>query len=111
MFRYFRTVVPLSGLVFVLARCGVSPTEPIVPAAVDLRAITLAAVDCDTAEDIGALIDALEEDGVLNHGRATALRTHLAQAARHEAAGRPGQAADRYAQLVAQVQAWVTGGT
>jgi hypothetical protein len=98
------------GLTVVLARCGVSPTEPIVPAPVESRAITLAAVDCDAASDIGAWIDLLEGEGILNHGRATALRTHLAQAMKHEAAGRSGHAAAMYAQLVAQVEAWVAGG-
>ena len=110
MYRHLRTAVPLSGLVLVLARCDVAPTGPDVPAVVDLRGITLAAVDCDVAEDIGALIDLLEEERTLNHGRATALRSHLDQAARHEAAGRSGQAADRYAQLVEQVKGWVAGG-
>src|SRR5688500_5216636 len=110
MYRPVRIAVSVSGLVFVLARCGAMPTEPIVPMPVDSRAITLAAVDCDAAEDIGALIDLLEEERVLNHGRATALRTHLGQALRHEAAGRAGHAADAYAQLLSQVRAWVAGG-
>ena len=108
--RRFRTAVPLLGLTFVLARCGAGPTGPIVPTSVESRVITLAAVDCDTAADIGAWIDLLEDEGILNHGRATALRTHLAQAMKHEAAGRSGHAAAAYAQLVAQVQAWVAGG-
>ena len=92
MHRHFRFAVSLSGLVFVLARCGAMPTEPIVPMPADSRSITLAAVDCDAAEDIAALIDLLEEERILNHGRATALRTRLAQAGRHEAAGRGGPA-------------------
>src|SRR5688500_129120 len=110
MYRHFRIPVSLSGLVFVLARCGDMPTEPIVPMPVDSRAISLAAVDCDAADDIGALIDLLEEERILNHGRATALRTHLAQAGRHEATGRAGHAADAYAKLLSQVRAWVAGG-
>lgn len=116
MYRYFRTAVSLSGLVFVLARCGVAPTEPIVPSLVETkafaepRAITLAAVDCDAPDDIAALIDVLEGERVLNHGRATALRKHLAEAMRHEAAGRSGHAADAYAKLLAQVGGWVAGG-
>src|SRR5688572_5594418 len=110
MHRPFRTAFSLSGLVFVLARCGAAPTEPVVSMPVDSRAVTLAAVDCDAAGDIGALIDLLENERVLNHGRATALRKHLAQAVRFEAAGRSRQAADRYAHLVEQVETWVKGG-
>jgi hypothetical protein len=108
--RHLPTAVPLFGLAFVLAGCGVAPTAPIVPSPVESRAIGLAAVDCDAAEDIGALIDLLEGDRTLNHGRATALRTRLAQAMRHEAAGRSGHAADAYARLVAQVEEWVADG-
>ena len=110
MHRHFRTAVSLSGLVFVLARCGAAPTEPIVPLSVESRSMSLAAVDCDSAEDIDALIDLLEAERVLNHGRATALRKHLAEAMRHEAAGRSGHAADAYAKLLAQVDGWVAGG-
>jgi hypothetical protein len=108
--RHLRTTLILTGLTFALARCGVAPTEPIVPVSVDSRTITLAAVDCDAAEDIRAWIDLLEGEGILNRGRATALRTHLVQAMKHEAAGRSGHAAAAYAQLVSQVQGWVDGG-
>jgi len=108
--RHLRSTIPLFALTFVLTRCGAVPTEPIAEPSVEPRAIALAAVDCDAAEDIGALIDLLEGDGTLNHGRATALRTRLAQAMKHEAAGRSGHAADAYARLLAQVEGWVADG-
>lgn len=110
MFRHLRTTVPLFALTFILTRCGPAPTEPIAGIPFETRSITLAAVDCDTAEDIAALIDLLEGNRTLNHGRATALRTRLAQAMRHEAAGRAGHAADAYTRIVAQVEEWVADG-
>jgi hypothetical protein len=110
MYRHLRTAVPLFGLALLFARCGPAPTEPIVPVSFDARSLTLAAVDCDTPEDIAALIDALEEERVLNHGRANALRTHLARAMRHEAAGRSDAAADAYAHVLEQVEGWVADG-
>ena len=103
--RHLRTAFFLLVLTFLFARCSAGPTEPILPPSFDARAMALSAVDCDTPEDVGAMIDLLEETGVLNHGRATALRTRLVQAMRHDAAGRTAQAAAAYAQLVAQVAA------
>ncbi|MGH7564592.1 MAG: RCC1 domain-containing protein [Gemmatimonadota bacterium] len=51
-------------------------------------------VDCDTPADIRARIDALEGDGTLNDGQATALRAKLDQAERWEAEGRSDKAAE-----------------
>jgi hypothetical protein len=102
--RRLRTPVSLFGLVFVLARCDVAPTGPDVPEAVDPRALTLASVHCAAPEDIGALIDHLEEEGILKHGQAISLRSHLARAMRHAAAGRADRAAEAYARLVEQIQ-------
>ena len=109
-FRHLRTAFFLLVLTFLFARCSEGPTGPSLPPSFESRAMALSAVDCDTAEDVGAMIDLLEETGVLNHGRATALRTRLVQAMRHDAAGRPAQSAAAYAQLVAQVEAWVADG-
>ena len=95
-FRHLRTALFLLVLTFLFARCSAGPTEPILPPSFESRAMALSAVDCDTAEDIGAAIDLLEETRVLNHGRATALRTRLVQAMRHDAAGRSAQAAAAY---------------
>jgi hypothetical protein len=100
--RHLRSLVPVFGLVFVLARCGTGPTGPVAPG--DARALTLADVHCAAADDIGALIDRLEEEGNLKHGSATSLRSHLARAMRHEAAGRVDRAAEAYAQLLEQVE-------
>lgn len=109
MYRHFRTAVPLFGLAFALARCA-APTDPIAPVPFEPRSLTLAAVACDSPEDVAALIDALEGERILNHGRATALRTHLARGMRHAAAGRSDQAAEAYAQILEQVEGWVAGG-
>lgn len=107
--RRLRTAWYLFGLTLLLARCSAGPTDPILPPSFDSHPLALT-VDCDTADDVGAAIDLLEETEVLNHGRATALRTRLVQAMRHDAAGRSALAAAAYQQLVDQVVAWVAAG-
>lgn len=95
--------------VIVTARCSPSPTGPnLAPG--EPHVIQPAVVDCDAAEDIRARIDDLEADGTLNHGQTIALRAKLDQAERHEAAGRPDEAAEAYARLIAQVEEWVANG-
>ena len=91
--------------------CSSSPTAPESARPDDPRTLQAAAhLDCETAEDIRALIDALEEDGTLNSGRATALRNKLDQAERHESAGRTEEAMEAYARLIAQVEEGVADG-
>lgn len=108
--RQIRTAVTFVGLTVALARCSAGPTAPVPDSPAEPRSIALAAVDCEVAADIGALIDQLEADRTLNRGRATALRAHLAAAVKHEAAGRAGHAADAYGKILTQVQQWVDAG-
>ncbi|MGH7563265.1 MAG: FIMAH domain-containing protein [Gemmatimonadota bacterium] len=89
--------------------CGSSPAGPEVPDGEALR--PAAHLVCDTPDDLRAAIDALEDDGTLNHGRATALRAKLDQAERWEARGRPDKAAEAYAELIDQLEDWVADGT
>ncbi|MGH7572209.1 MAG: RCC1 domain-containing protein [Gemmatimonadota bacterium] len=67
-------------------------------------------VDCDAPADIRARIDALESDGTLNSGQATALRAKLDQAERWEAEGRADNAARAYDRLIRQIEGWVADG-
>ncbi|MGH7589772.1 MAG: RCC1 domain-containing protein, partial [Gemmatimonadota bacterium] len=67
-------------------------------------------VDCDEPADIRARIDALEGDGTLNPGQATALRAKLDQAERWEAEGRADNAARAYDRLIRQIEGWVADG-
>lgn len=93
-------------------RCSPSPVGPVDAPADEPRTVQPAVhVDCDAAEDIRARIDALEDDGTLNHGEATALRAKLDQAGRWENEGRPDRAAETYARLIGQVEGWLADGT
>lgn len=89
-------------------QCSPSPVAPSGPSGSPRPAAHL---DCDSAHDIRARIDALEADGTLNRGRARALRNNLDQAERHEAAGRPDQVTEAYERLIEQVEGWVDEGT
>ena len=96
----------------VAARCGTSPAGPDLPPAGEPASLKPAShLDCDSADDIRARIDALEADGTLNAGRATALRTKLDQAERYESTGRTAEAGQAYARLIAQVAGWIDEGS
>ena len=103
-------VVSATLVSFALAGCG---SEPVGPGSDpgDGRSIHPAViVDCDEPADIRARIDALEGDGTLNTGQATALRAKLDQAERWEAEGRTDKAAEAYDRLIRQVEEWIADG-
>lgn len=94
-----------------MARCGNSPAGPDLSGSEPASLLPASHLDCDSTDDIRARIDALEADGTLNAGRATALRNKLDQAERHESAGRAEEASQAYARLRAQVTGWVAEGS
>lgn len=95
----------------VASGCGMSPAGPVDPVGQPPPVLRPAThVDCDSPADLRAVIDALEADGTLNHGRATALRAKLDQAESWEARGRPDKATEAYAELIAQLEGWVADG-
>ena len=102
-------VLVVSGFV---SGCTMSPAGPEGPAQDPGSVLGQSAHgDCDTPGDLRARIDALEGEGTLNHGRATALRAKLDLAERWEAQGRSDKAAEAYAALIAQLEDWVADGT
>jgi hypothetical protein len=98
------------AIVSLLTRCSSGPLDPESEASLESRALELS-VDCDTAEDLSARIAELEADGTLNPGRATALRSKLAQAERWDVEGRPDKAAAALQRLIDQLEDWVADGT
>ena len=93
----------IGGIAVLLTAClDTPPTGPDdVPVSPDAFSIV---VDCDVPGDIADRIDALEANGTINSGQATALRAKLDQAARAEAEGRPDKVAEAYARLASQAR-------
>lgn len=88
---------------------GPDPGTSVGPPA-GVRSMHASDVDCDVNDDLRSTIDALEADGTLNAGRATALRSKLDQADRWAAEGDSEKAAEALQRLIEQVEAWVAEG-
>lgn len=93
-----------------LTGCSDSPLAPAIDQPTAPRSLHATDVDCDNTADLRAAINAMEADGTLNAGRATALRSKLDQADRWEAEGDSDKAAEALQRLIEQVQAWVGEG-